>query len=172
MEESVDQILLSWTAPLRPFKKQSASLLRFFLAVALLLSLILFFVGDMVTLLPMWALLFLFYVFAITPPPLTETHVTRFGIESAGVLMRWDILSHYYFVQRFGYTVLVTVTHGPYFAHSYFVVPDETTKRQLMEILNKHLMYMNKPPRTFTDRLIDVFSKLVPEDDVAITQPA
>ncbi|MEI7653228.1 MAG: hypothetical protein WCJ70_03040 [bacterium] len=171
MEESVDQILLSWKAPLRPFKKQSAGLLRFFLAVALLLSLILFFVGDMVTLLPMWALLFLFYVFAITPPPLTETHVTRFGIESAGILMRWDILSHYYFVKRFGYTVLVTVTHGPYFAHSYFVVPDETTKRQLMEILNKHLMYMNQPPRTFTDRLIDLFSKLVPEDEVMVTQP-
>jgi hypothetical protein len=64
------------------------------------------------------------------------------------------------------------VTHGPYFAHSYFVVPDETTKKQLMEILNKRLMFMNQPPRTFTDRLIDLFSKLVPEDEVMVTQPA
>lgn len=164
METEHDQTLLSWSAPLRPFKKRSPVVMRFFLAVALLLSAVIFFFGDAVTILPIWAVLFLFYIFAITPPPQVENRVTTFGVEtSGGIMLRWDALSHYYFIERFGYTVCVLVTHGPYFAHTYLVVSDEQTKNQLGSILSKHLMFMTKPPITLTDKLIGLFSKIVPD---------
>jgi len=164
MENEHDQTLLSWSAPLRPFKKRSPVVIRFFLAVALLLSAIIFFFGDAVTILPIWAVLFLFYIFAITPPPQVENRVTMFGVEtSGGIMLRWDALSHYYFIDRFGYTVCVLVTHGPYFAHTYLVVSDEQTKTQLNSVLSKHLMFMAKPPITLTDKLIGLFSKIVPD---------
>ena len=60
--EVQDQTLFVWKAPLRPYKKRSTTLLRFFLAVALLVSAVVFFFGDLVTILPIWALLFLFYI--------------------------------------------------------------------------------------------------------------
>jgi hypothetical protein len=161
MQDEHDQVLYSWRAPLRPYRKRSTRLIRFFVALALVLSVFVLFVGDLVTLLPMWALLFLFYIFAVTPPPLVETKLTRFGIESSGILMRWDVLSHYYFVRRFGYTVLVVVTYGPYFAHSYFVVPNEQIQSELVAILAKHLMFLSSPPTTVTDRLIHLFSLLL-----------
>ncbi len=170
MDESSDQVLFSWKAPLRPYKKRSGGLLRFFLALALLVSAVVFFFGDLVTLLPIWALLFLFYVFAITPPPQVESRLTRFGVESAGVLIRWDVLSHYYFVNRLGYEVLVLVTQGPYFGHRYLVIPSAEVKQEVIGVIGKHLMYLSKPPRTLTDRLIEIFSRLVPED-VPSTSP-
>ncbi len=170
MDESSDQVLFSWTAPLRPFKKRSGGLLRFFLALALLVSAMVFFFGDMVTLLPIWALLFLFYVFAITPPPQVESRLTRFGVESAGILIRWDILSHYYFINRLGYDILVLVTQGPYFGHRYLVVPSNEVKQSIIDVVGKRLMFLSKPPRTLTDRLIEVFSRLVPEDVPVTTQ--
>lgn len=166
MDDSHDQILYQWKAPLRPFKKRTVALMRFFVALALLLSAFIFFFGDLVTLLPLWAMLFLFYVFAITPPPIVESRLTRFGVESAGVFIRWEMLSHYYFVERFGYTVLTLVTHGPYYAHTYLVLPDLTTQKQAAAILSKHLMYLSKPPRTLTDKLISLLSHLIPEDGV------
>lgn len=166
MDTEHDQTLLSWNAPLRPFKKRSTVVMRFFLAIALLLSAVIFFFGDAVTILPIWAVLFLFYIFAITPPPLVENRVTTFGVEtSGGIMLRWDALSHYYFTERFGYVVCVLVTHGPYFAHTYLVVPDDQTKSQLSVILSKHLMFMTKPPVTLTDRLIGLFSKIVPDNE-------
>lgn len=164
MEDVLDQVLVVWKAPMRPFKKRSVTLMRFFLALVFLVSILIFFIGDLITLLPVWALLFLFYVFAITPPPIVESKLTKFGVETNGVLLRWEVLSHYYFIDRFGYRVLVLVTHGPYYAHSYLVVPDDDTKRRIVEVLNKHLMYLSKPPRTLTDHIIEIFSKLVPED--------
>lgn len=159
-----DQTLFTWSAPLRPFKKRSTTLLRFFLAVALLISAVVFFFGDLVTVVPVWALLFLFYIFAITPPPTIENRITVFGVETAGVMLRWDALSHYYFDERLGYRLVVLVTHGPYYAHSYLVVPDEETRKKVSAILNQHLMCLTNPPKTFTDKIIRFLYGLIPEE--------
>lgn len=165
--EIQDQTVFMWKAPLRPYKKRSSTLLRFFLAVALLVSAVVFFFGDVVTVVPIWALLFLFYIFAITPPPTVDNRITVFGVETAGVMLRWDALSHYYFDERLGYRVLVLVTHGPYFAHSYLVIPDEATKSAVNGILIQHLMLMTNPPKAFTDKIVRFLSGLVPEDTPA-----
>ncbi len=159
-----DQTLFTWSAPLRPFKKRSTTLLRFFLAVALLISAVVFFFGDLVTVVPIWALLFLFYIFAITPPPIIENRITVFGVETAGVMLRWDALSHYYFDERLGYRLVVLVTHGPYYAHSYLVMPDEDTRIKVSKILNQHLMCLTNPPKTFTDKIIRFLYGLIPEE--------
>src|SRR4051812_47741995 len=96
------QTLLAWKAPLRAYKKRSKSVIRFYLALAFLLSLIVFFLGDKILLIPIWTVLFLIYVLTITPSPEVENKVTRFGIENAGVTLRWEVLSHFYFAKRFG----------------------------------------------------------------------
>ncbi len=165
--EMRDQTLFVWSAPLRPYKKRSTVLLRFFLAVALLVSAVVFFFGDLVTVIPIWALLFLFYIFAITPPPVVENRITVFGVETAGVMLRWDVLSHYYFDERLGYRVLVLVTHGPYYAHSYLVLPDDEVKVAVNSILNQHLMLMTNPPKTTVDKFVAFFSALIPEESSA-----
>src|SRR3989338_2648125 len=79
------QVLYSWKAPLRAYKKRGKKVLRFYLAVALLLTAIIFFLGDQILIIPIWAVLFLFYVLTITPPPEVENRITKFGIETAGI---------------------------------------------------------------------------------------
>lgn len=158
------QVVFFWKAPLRPYKKRSRLVFRFYIAVALLLSLIVFFFGDKILLIPIWSLLFLFYVLTITPPPIVENKITKFGIETAGVTFRWEQLSHFYFKKRFGFYVLTLVGHAPYFYHAFLVVPDEELRKNLMLILSEHLVYQEKPMRSFTDKMIDWFAHLIPED--------
>lgn len=165
-EESVNpQVVFSWRSPLRPYKKRSRIILRFYLSLALLLSLVIFFFGDRILLIPIWALLFLFYVLTITPPPEVENKVTRFGIETAGITLRWEALSHFYFTKRFGFHVLTVISHAPYFYHAYLVVPDEEIKKNLTLILSEHLVYQEKPQRTISDKVVDWLSKLIPDDE-------
>lgn len=159
------QTLFKWTAPLRPYKKNSGKVLRFFVALAVLLSLIMVFFGDNILLIPIWALLFLFYVLTITPPPDIENKITQFGIETAGITLRWEVLSHFYYTERFGYYILTMVTHGPYYLHSYVVVPNEEIKGIVTQILSQHIMFQAKPKRTLTDRIIHVLSHLIPDDE-------
>jgi hypothetical protein len=161
------QVVYSWRAPLRAYKKRAGHILRFYLALAFLLSVIVFFLGDRILLIPIWALLFLFYTLTITPPPMVDNKITKFGIETAGITMRWEMLAHFYFSQRFGFTVMTIVSHGPYYLHAYLIIPDEETKKNVMKILVEHIMYLDKPQRTYTDRMIDWLSHLIPDDDEA-----
>lgn len=166
------QVIFSWKAPLRPFKKRSKLILRFYLTVALLFSLIIFFFGDRILLIPIWALLFLFYVLTITPPPEVENKITRFGVEAAGVTLRFEALSYFYFTNRFGFTMLTIVSRAPYFYHAYMVVLDEEMKKKLTLILSEHLVYKDKPERTFTDKVIELLSKLIPDEEEIQAAPS
>lgn len=158
------QVVFSWRAPLRPYKKRSKLVLRFYLSLALLLSLIIFFFGDKILLIPIWAVLFLFYVLTVTPPPEIENKITRFGVETAGITLRWEALSHFYFRNRFGFLVLTIVSQAPYLYHAYLVVPNEEIKKNLLSILSEHLVYQEKPMRSFTDKVVDWLSELIPDD--------
>lgn len=159
------QTIYLWKAPLRAYKKRGKNVLRFYIALALLLSLIVFFFGDLILLIPIWALLFLFYVLTITPPPEIENKITRFGIDTAGVTIRWETLSHFYLTKRFNYDVLTMVGQAPYFFHAYLIVPDDEVKKQVTAILSEHILYQEKPQRTMTDKMIDWLSHLIPDDE-------
>jgi len=163
--ENNPQSLYAWKAPLRPYKRRSGIIIRFYAAVALLLSAIMFFFGDKILLIPIWSLLFLFYVLTITPPPEVENKITTFGLEAAGITLRWEALSHFYFGKRFGFNTLTVVSQAPYFYHAYLVVPGEEEKKQIKEILSKHLMYQEHPKKTMTDKMLDFLSRIIPEEE-------
>jgi hypothetical protein len=158
------QVVYSWRAPLRPYIKRGKNILRFYIAVALLISAIVFFLGDKILLIPIWTLLFLFYVLTITPPPEVENKITQFGVETTGVTLRWEALSHFYFAHRLGYDILTLVTHPPYFYHAYLVVPNEEARKKIISLLSPHIVYQDKPRKTLVDKMADWLSKLVVEE--------
>ncbi len=166
------QVLYSWKAPLRAYKKRSRNVLRFYIAVALLLTAIIFFLGDRILIIPIWSILFLFYILTITPPPQVENRITKFGIETAGITLRWDVLSHFYFTERFNFTILTVVTQAPYYMHAYLVIPKERIKKDVMKILAEHIVYQERPQLGLTDRLINLLSYLIPDDDESENVPA
>lgn len=163
--EQNPQVIFKWKAPLRPYRKKNKLILRFYIALSLILSLIFFFFGDKILLIPVWALLFLFYVLTITPPPEVENKITVFGIESAGITIRWEVLSHFYFIKRFNFYVLTIVSHPPFISYIYLVVPNEEIKKKLIEILSEHLIYQEKPQRNLTDKIVDWLTRLIPEEE-------
>ncbi len=93
-----------------------------------------------------------------------ENKITKFGIETAGITLRWEALSHFYFRKRFGFDVLTVVSQPPYFYHAYLVLPNEEVKKNLVSILSEHLIYQEKPLRGFTDKMVDWLSGLIPDD--------
>ncbi len=163
-KETNPQVIFSWKAPLRPYKKRSKKILRFYIALTLLVSLILFFFGDKILIIPAIAVFFAFYVFTVYPPPEVENKITQFGIESAGITVRWEVLSNFYFKKKFNFYVLTLVSHPPFFYHIFLVVPNEEVKKRLMQLLSPHLIYQENPQKSFTERLVDFFISLMPED--------
>ncbi|MBP9816165.1 hypothetical protein KBD09_02935 [Candidatus Woesebacteria bacterium] len=163
-DEPHPQEIFSWVAPVRPYKKQTAGILRFYLAVTLLMTLLVFFFGDRILILPIWSTLFVIYILTVTPPPVAENRITKFGIDIAGRTYRWEDLSHFYFVKRFDYDVLTIMSQQQNGAHLYIVVPDEKIKARLMQILGDHLVYLKEPVHTATDKMATWLTSLMPAE--------
>lgn len=157
------QIIYTWSAPLRAYKKRTNGVMRFYLALSLLLSVIVFFFGEKVLVLPIWAIMFLFYVLTVTPPHEIEHRITQFGVETVGNTFRWEILSHFYFIKKFDYEILILVAIAPFSNHLYLVIKEEKTKEDLIRILSKHLIYQEYPRKTFTDKIGDWLTQLMPQ---------
>jgi hypothetical protein len=170
MADKNPQVIFSWRAPLRPYKKRSKMILRFYVALALLLSLIVFFFGDKILLLPIWTMLFLFYTLTITPPPEVENRITQFGIEAAGVTLRWEELSHFYFTKKFGFYILTIVSRPPHFYHVYVVVPNEELKNKLIDLLSQYLIFKEKPQKSLVDKVVDFFIDLMPDEEIEVNK--
>lgn len=164
------QLIYSWRAPLRPYKKKSKIIIRFYVGVAIILSSIVFLFGDKILIIPIWAILFLFYILTITPPPEIENKITAFGIDTAGIVVRWENLSHFYFEKKFSFYVLTIVGNAPYYFRLYLVVPNEEIRKKVIEILSQYLFYQEKPQKTFVDKIINFLSDLVPDETEEETQ--
>ncbi len=159
------QVIYSWKAPLRAYKKTSKGVMRFYFALGLLLCLIAFFLGERILILPIGAVLFLFYVLTITPPPIVENKITKFGIQTPHETYRWEFLSHFYFMRRFDYEQLIIVSHAPYSQHIYLVIKEPQEKEKVLKLLSDHLIFLEKPNKTFADKLSDILTNLMPESD-------
>ena len=170
-QELHPQEIFSWDAPLRAYRKKSAGVLRFYLALALLLTLLVFFFGDRILILPIWSTLFLIYILTITPPPIIKNRITKFGIDTSGNTYRWEDLSHFFFVKRYDYELLVVVGKPPYSNHIYMVVTDDTTKQMVMKLIGEHLVYMKEPQQSSMDKMAQWLSSLMPDEEVSPAAP-
>lgn len=159
-----EQTLYSWEAPTRVYKKRSIAIMRFYLVISILISIILLFFGDKILVITVLGLFFLFYVLTTTTPDNTNHSVTKFGLELYGIHHSWDRLSRFYFVKRFEYDVLVVVGDDPYYEHAYAVIPTDKVKRDIIILLSRYLRYQKRPELTLTDKLVSYFSKIIPQD--------
>lgn len=159
------QVIFSWEAPMRAYKKRSAGVLRFYAAVAVLLSIIAIFFREYVLIIPIWSVLFLIYVLTITPPPSIRNVFSKFGIETAGALYKWENLAQFYFIKKFDYNILVITIDSEEAPPLYLVLPDGNTKRKVFEILTDKLLYVEHPDMTMTDKFATWLTTLMPEEE-------
>lgn len=166
-ENMVDnpQVLYEWKAPLRAYKKQSKGVMRFYIALALLLSVLIVLIGDRILILPIWASLFIFYALTVTEPPNITHKITHFGIQTEASIYPWEDLSFFYYTKRLDYYSIAIVTTRIYPSTLYLVVTDEKQLKKVVEILAQHLVFQDRPRQTITDRILQFFSSFMPQEE-------
>lgn len=165
------QILLSWTAPARAYKKRSAGVLRFYFALALLVSVIVALFGDWILILPIVASVFLFYALTITPPGDVDYKLTRFGIEINGITYRYDALASFYITRKFDYSVITVHSNNPFFKHIFLVISEPKILQKIVNILTQHIVYVEKPQNTITEKMANFLSNMLPYEECVTGEP-
>jgi hypothetical protein len=159
-EVGEEEVLMTWKAPVRPFKKRDRDYYTTIAAIAFLVIIILGFLKEFLLIAVVVAFAFVSYVFAAVPPEETEHRLTNRGIRSADRLYRWGDLRQYWFTEKFGQKMVV-VQSAMLFPGQLLLMLGSADEDKVREIFNERLPH-EEPEPTFLDKSARWLSENVP----------
>ncbi|PJE67206.1 hypothetical protein COU95_03610 [Candidatus Shapirobacteria bacterium CG10_big_fil_rev_8_21_14_0_10_40_9] len=152
--------LLSWKAPIRPFKTRNREFWTTVGSIAFLLAVILLFIKEWLLIAVIAAIIFVYYVLSSVPPEEIEHQITNRGVRFAGNEYLWEEISQFWISEKWGQKILNLETkfRFPGRLELLFKIEDEG---KIREILKKYLPEETPPP-SFLDRASSWLSKKVP----------
>lgn len=159
-EVGEEETLMTWKAPVRPFKKRDRDYYTTIAAIAFLVIIILGFLREFLLIAVVIALAFVSYVFAAIPPEKTEHKLTNRGIRSADRLYRWRDLRRYWFSEKFGQKMVVVQT-AMLFPGQLLLMLGDANQEKIKKIFNENLPH-EEPEPTFLDKSARWLSEKVP----------
>lgn len=157
----LNEVLLSWKSASHPFKKRNKIFYQTVAALTFLLVVIVFFLHEFMLIGVILSIAFVVYVISTVPPVEVEHKFTPLGFENAGRLFRWFELYAFWFEERWGYKTLVIQTRLPFPAQVRAVL-GEVSEEKVKDIIGKYLLYMEKPPKSWTDNFSEWLNKKIP----------
>jgi hypothetical protein len=161
-----EEVVLEWTAPNRPFKKRDRQFYVTVIAIVFLVSLILFFAGQLLFIAVIIAGTFLLYVLSSIPPENVHTQITTFGVRTDNELYSWDQLGRFWFDQKFGQNLLhVEIDHFP---HRLSFVLSDVPQEEIASLLSEVLIQQTPEP-TFIDKATEWIQRTFPLESSSST---
>lgn len=158
-QDQREKVLYSWTAPARPFKKRDKEFFTTVLAIAFLVSLIMFFLEGALPVAVIISVVFLVYVLSTVPPEAVEHKITNRGIYFAGRKKGWEELLRFWLTKRFDNELLILEGTGlP--GRIEMVINGEDRERIRTE-LGKYIDYEEAEPN-FLDKAASWLSSKIP----------
>ncbi len=153
--------LFAWTAQSRPFKKRSKEFWVSIIAIASVISFILFLIEGPISVLLVISVVFLTYVLSTVEPDMINYSITNRGIKVDGNRTNMGILTRYWFGRRFNETLLIFETTG--FPGRLELVAHEKDKDSIREALSPYLLEEEASPSKL-EKTADWLSNKLPND--------
>lgn len=156
-----EEIIYTWDAPSRPFKQRNRQYFTTIITIVLLLSLILFFAGQILPIAVVIAVAFLAYVMATIPPQTIQNQVTTYGMRTDSELYYWDELGRFWFEEKYGEKIVMLEVDR--FPHRLTLLVGNSTQEELTELLSEVLL-QERPPLNQTEKIAQWLQKKIPID--------
>lgn len=154
-----EETLLEWVAPSRPFKKRNRQFYSTVGIITLLVSLILFFIGQFLPIAVAISVAFLTYVLYSIPPDKITNKITTYGLRQENNLYYWEELGRFWFEKKYTDDLLhIEVARFP---NRITLLLGDQTRDELRDILNEVLLE-EKPADTFIDKSAKWLQEKVP----------
>ncbi|AKM78774.1 MAG: hypothetical protein UX85_C0008G0045 [Candidatus Beckwithbacteria bacterium GW2011_GWB1_47_15] len=154
------ETLLSWQAPVRPFKKRDREYYTTIGAIGFLLAVILLFLKEWLLIAVIAALMFVAYVLATVEPEKTSHEITTVGILTGDKTYKWEDLKRFWFETKWSDKILHVDTKLSFPGRLMLLLGD-TSEEEVKKILEQHVQE-EIPEATFMDRSAKWLSEKVP----------
>ncbi|MFH2022367.1 MAG: hypothetical protein ABIJ33_03795 [Patescibacteria group bacterium] len=157
-----EKTIYEWTSPCRPFKKRRRQYFTTLGTIVLLLSLILFFAGQVLPVAVVLAVAFLAYTMSTIPPHNIKQKITTYGIRIEDQIFYWQELGRFWFEKKLGQDMLlVEVYRFP--NRLSMMLGKEADQKELIEVLSEVLL-QEKPELTTYDKAAKWLQEKIPLD--------
>lgn len=154
-----EEYILEWTAPSRPFKPRSRQYFSSVLIIGLLISLILFFAGQVLPVAVVVAAVFLVYVLSVIPPGMVKHAVTTYGLRVENKLYYWEEVGRFWFSQKYG-TDILHIEIAPFPGRLTLLLGD-LPKVEIQGLLSE-ILIMEQPPLTLYEKAAAWLQEKIP----------
>lgn len=156
-----EKVIFSWEAASRPFKQRTRKFYSTMITIVLLLSLILFFAGQVLPIAVILAAAFLTYVLSTIPPTQVNNQITTYGIRQDKTLYYWQEMGRFWFDKKYGQPLLhIEIFRFPN-RLSLLFAPDDHD--ELKDLLSEVLLNQ-KPEPTIYEKAAAWLEKNIPLD--------
>jgi hypothetical protein len=153
--------IFTWTAPSRPFKNHNRQYYTTIGTIILLLSLILFFAGQVLPIAVVIAVGFLAYVLSTVPPQDISNQITSFGVRVEEEIYYWEEIGRFWYTEKYKQRILnLEVGRFPFRLSLLLGKADE---KEITEILSE-ILIKEKPPATYFERAASWLQEKIPLD--------
>lgn len=155
--------LYSWKAPARVFKMRGKDFYSTIIVLALLVSVIMFFIEGIMPVLLIWAIVFVVWALNKTKPEIVEHVLTNRGIRTGGQMYFWEEMA-FFFIEESKDKKVLRVVLARRFPGQLGLVLKKGGEAQVKQIVGKQVD-LHKPEPGWMDRFIEWFKKKVPLEE-------
>ncbi len=156
-----EMLVLQWQSPSRPFKKRTKRFFTTVMVIGLLVSLILFFAGQVLPVAVVFSIVFLVYVLSVVPPIMLNHTITTFGIHIDAELYYWQELGRFWFETKHNQGLVnIEVTRFP--GRLTLMLGDQT-EDEIRSVLAEVLLE-ERPPLTQFEKIAKWLEQHIPLD--------
>lgn len=161
--ETEEQLLFTWRADSRVFKARGKEFYSSVIVLALLVSVIMFFIEGLMPVFLIWSVVFMIWVLSKTPPVKVTHKLTNWGIRTDDTLYHYNEMVSYWFEDR-GEQMLLRVLLRNRVPGQLLFVMDAVDQPKVREILTSRAR-LEKPAPGWTDKLVKWLGDKIPLEE-------
>ena len=157
----LNETIIEWKTLSHPYKKRDRIFYQTVIAIAFLLIVIVTLMHEFILIGVILSIVFVVYAISSVPPVEVEHKITPLGFYNAGEFYSWIDLYAFWFEKKWDYKTLVIQTRLS-FPGQVRAVVDSAVESKIKEIVGKYLLYMEKPPKSWTENISHFISRIIP----------
>lgn len=154
-----EKVLMVWEAVERPFEKKGKEFFSTVVVLALLISIILYFIEGVMPVLVVWAIVFMVWAVYRTEPGRVKNAVTNKGLMSGESFYAWEMMESFWFERKGGQSLLrVLLNRFP----GQIILVCGKEEEEGVEALMKKYVRKHKPEDGWSDRVVKWMKRKMP----------
>jgi|GEM_PF-1426667 len=150
-----------WVADSRYFEEKPGSYFRAITVLAVLSSILLYFLGELLMIFLVWVLFFVVYVRSTVSPPKIKYSLGKFGIHFYDYHLNYQSISAFSVVKKRRGELLRLIAQQNAPAEYNIVLPDDKEQQAIIiEYLKERVPYLERIPKSEVEKIAEALGRI------------